>query len=75
MTPWRDLWEPLIEIVRCRGIVFRWVKGHSGDPMNDLVDQLAVAARRTQRGQQGVAAGGVYTPWRDGARRAFVVAV
>ena len=26
--------------------VFRWVKGHSGDPMNDLVDALAVAASK-----------------------------
>ncbi len=41
----RDLWEPLIDLVLERGNVsFRWVKGHSGDPMNDLVDRLAVAA-------------------------------
>jgi ribonuclease HI len=41
----RDLWEPLITLVRERGdISFRWVKGHSGDKMNDLVDQLAVKA-------------------------------
>lgn len=41
----QDLWEPLITAVRERGdISFRWVKGHSGDPMNDLVDRLAVAA-------------------------------
>jgi ribonuclease HI len=41
----RDLWEPLITLVRDRGdVTFRWVKGHSGDPMNELVDQLAVAA-------------------------------
>jgi ribonuclease HI len=39
-----DLWEPLIELVRSGDVSFRWVKGHSGDPMNDLVDQLAVAA-------------------------------
>jgi ribonuclease HI len=39
----RDLWEPLVELVAQRGDVsFRWVKGHSGDPMNDLVDALAV---------------------------------
>ncbi|MHA6782173.1 ribonuclease H family protein [Pseudonocardia saturnea] len=39
----RDLWEPLITLVNERGDVsFRWVKGHSGDPMNDLVDVLAV---------------------------------
>lgn len=39
----RDLWEPLITAVNERGdISFRWVKGHSGDKMNDLVDKLAV---------------------------------
>ncbi|MCD2187348.1 ribonuclease H family protein [Actinomycetospora soli] len=39
----RDLWEPLITLVNERGdISFRWVKGHSGDEMNDLVDRLAV---------------------------------
>ncbi|WP_181782174.1 ribonuclease H family protein [Pseudonocardia pini] len=39
----RDLWEPLVELVERRGDVsFRWVKGHSGDEMNDLVDRLAV---------------------------------
>ena len=46
----RDLWEPLVTTVLDRGdISFRWVKGHSGDPMNDLVDQLAVAAGLRQR--------------------------
>lgn len=39
----RDLWEPLVTLVNERGDVsFRWVKGHSGDEMNDLVDALAV---------------------------------
>jgi ribonuclease HI len=43
----RDLWEPLIDAYRARGdVVFRWVKGHSGDPMNDLVDELAVLASK-----------------------------
>ena len=50
----RDLWEPLIESVRQRGITFRWVKGHSGDPMNELIDQLAREATRTQQGRHGV---------------------
>ena len=40
----RDLWEPLVELVEAMDVSFRWVKGHSGDPMNDLVDALAVAA-------------------------------
>lgn len=39
-----DLWQPLIELVRAGDVSFRWVKGHSGDRLNDLVDQLAVAA-------------------------------
>ncbi len=39
----RDLWEPLVTLVNERGdVAFRWVKGHSGDEMNDLVDRLAV---------------------------------
>jgi ribonuclease HI len=43
----RDLWEPLITLVNERGDVsFRWVKGHSGDQMNDLVDALAVEQTR-----------------------------
>jgi ribonuclease HI len=47
----RDLWEPLVTAVREHGeITFRWVKGHSGDRMNDLVDRLAVAAAASQAG-------------------------
>jgi ribonuclease HI len=51
----RDLWEPLIEAVRAdpTRVTFRWVKGHSDDPMNDLVDRLAVEAARTQAGRSG----------------------
>jgi ribonuclease HI len=50
----RDLWEPLIDIYRERGdITFRWVKGHSSDPMNDLVDRLAVEAALKQAGRSG----------------------
>jgi ribonuclease HI len=39
-----DLWQPLIALVKAHPVTFRWVKGHSGDRLNDLVDQLAVAA-------------------------------
>jgi ribonuclease HI len=41
----RDLWEPLVSLAADRDdIAFEWVKGHSGHPMNDFVDGLAVAA-------------------------------
>ena len=50
----RDLWEPLIDLVLELGNVsFRWVKGHSGDPMNDRVDALAVEAGQLQVGTSG----------------------
>lgn len=49
----RDLWEPLVEEVRDRDIVFRWVKGHSGDRWNDLADRLAVAAAESQEARRG----------------------
>ena len=41
-----DLWRPLIELVTESDVSFRWVKGHSGEVLNDLVDALAVAAIR-----------------------------
>lgn len=51
----RDIWEPLIGAYRVdpQRIRFRWVKGHSADIMNDLVDRLAVEAASTQQGRSG----------------------
>ena len=48
----RDLWEELFALTLevDRLITFSWVKGHSGDRMNDLVDALATAAADSQRG-------------------------
>lgn len=46
-----DLWQPFVELyLSVPGRVkFTWVKGHSGDPMNDLVDRLAVQAKHSVR--------------------------
>jgi ribonuclease HI len=46
----RDLWEVLLPLVLegDRPVRFEWVKGHSGDPMNDLVDLMAVEAATAQ---------------------------
>jgi ribonuclease HI len=50
----RDLWEQLFALTLDvgRAVTFTWVKGHSGDPMNDLVDRLATRAADEQRGQR-----------------------
>ena len=49
----QDLWEPLIALAldTSRKVRFRKVLGHSGDPMNDLVDRLAVEAATTGVGR------------------------
>jgi ribonuclease HI/uncharacterized phage-like protein YoqJ len=51
----QDLWKPLVGLFHARHseLEFQWVKGHSGDPMNDLVDRLAVEAANTQTGRRG----------------------
>ncbi len=52
----RDLWEPFVALVLERGdVTFHWVKGHGNDPMNDLVDRLAVQAAMEQEGRSGSA--------------------
>jgi ribonuclease HI len=39
-----DLWKKLQDLVKSKQIEWRWIKGHSGDPMNDLADKLAKKA-------------------------------
>lgn len=50
----RDLWEILFALTLDAGreVTFRWVKGHSGHPMNDWVDELATEAADLQRGRE-----------------------
>ena len=51
----QDLWKPLIGLYESRPgeISFRWVKGHSGDEWNEIVDQLAVRAATEQISRRG----------------------
>lgn len=53
----RDLWEPLLEIALdpAVSVRFQWVKGHSGDRWNDVVDELANTAATTGEGRSGTA--------------------
>ncbi len=50
----QDLWRPLVdEVVRRGDVSFSWVRGHAGDPLNELVDGLAVEAATRQLGRTG----------------------
>jgi len=64
----RDLMEVIDLRVRALEVEWRWVRGHDGHPVNELVDELATCAARGARGpdeDQVVAAlraGGVLAP-------------
>lgn len=39
-----DLWKRFLVVYRRHNVIFHWVKGHAGNPLNEQADQLAVAA-------------------------------
>ena len=43
-----DLWRRLLDAAAAHTIEWRWVRGHSGDPMNERADALATAAREAR---------------------------
>jgi len=51
----RDLWEPLFGIALSPevDVKWQWVRGHSGDHWNEIVDQLALEAASSGRGTSG----------------------
>lgn len=40
-----DLWKRFLEAYRKHDVRFQWVRGHSGHPLNERCDELAVRAR------------------------------
>jgi ribonuclease HI len=45
-----DLWRRILDAAKAHTIEWRWVRGHSGDRMNERADELATAARRALEG-------------------------
>ena len=48
-----ELWEKLLHEIKGHTIVWEWVKGHNGDPMNERCDHLAVEQAETASGETG----------------------
>ena len=44
-----DLWEQLDAVVKNRDVSWRWVRGHNGDPGNELADALATKEAGTAK--------------------------
>jgi ribonuclease HI len=42
-----ELWRRLLDAAKAHEIEWRWVRGHSGDVMNERVDRLATEARES----------------------------
>lgn len=42
-----DLWQRILTAAKPHTIEWLWVRSHTGNPMNERVDQLATAARET----------------------------
>lgn len=52
--PNKDLWKKLVPLIEPHQITWNWVKGHSGDYYNEIVDKLATEARIEITPQFGV---------------------
>jgi ribonuclease HI len=59
----QELWRRLYDLSQAHEIRWIWVKGHAGDPMNELVDRLATEARVSLT--QGTPEGGGAEPESD----------
>jgi ribonuclease HI len=52
----QELWRELIQLNELRTIRWRWVKGHSGHPIQSRADALAYQAARAATIQERIAA-------------------
>lgn len=48
----KDLWQILLKLSHIHVITWEWTQGHSGHPENELVDSLALNARKNKQGEE-----------------------
>ena len=44
----KDLWLQLLDLAKLHALHWEWTKGHAGHAENELVDKLALTARKTR---------------------------
>ena len=44
----KDLWLQLLDLAKTHALHWEWTKGHAGHAENELVDKLALTARKTR---------------------------
>ncbi len=49
----QELWQELDRLNSMHRVVWRWVKGHQGNPMNERCDELAVGAATAEAAKSG----------------------
>ena len=47
-----DLWQRLLELTQVHDVTWAWTRGHAGHEQNEIVDSLALSARRRGRGTE-----------------------
>ncbi|HZX00489.1 MAG TPA: ribonuclease HI [Trueperaceae bacterium] len=48
----QDLWQRLLELTTVHDVTWAWTRGHAGHEQNEIVDSLALSARRLGRGTE-----------------------
>ena len=43
-----DLWQRLLPLIKKHSVTFHWIKGHAGHPQNEICDQIAVKASKSE---------------------------
>ncbi len=46
----QDLWQRLLQLTTVHDVTWAWTRGHAGHEQNELVDSLALGARRLGHG-------------------------
>ncbi len=61
------LWQALVQVAGGHDVIWRWVRGHAGNPKNEYADWLAVRAAEEQRTSEGAVSSG-FDVWLDSQR-------